>query len=73
MFNINRQTRSDARPGASELSFIDVDPSELRLSTGVALTWITPIGPFSLSYAKPFNTGAFDDLEPFQISIGQVF
>jgi len=75
VFNVDRQSPNDVPNGqnASELSFLDVDLKELRLSAGFAFTWITPIGPFSLSYGKPFNTSEGDDLEAFQISIGQVF
>lgn len=73
VFNINRSQESDIIGGDDPLSVLEIDPSELRLSTGFAFTWITPIGPLSLSYAKPFNTSIGDELEKFQFSIGQVF
>lgn len=73
VFNVNRSEENDLQIDDDPLSILDVDPSELRLSTGLAFTWITPIGPLSLSYAKPFNTSAGDELEKFQFSIGQVF
>ncbi|HBF09818.1 MAG: outer membrane protein assembly factor BamA [Pseudomonadota bacterium] len=72
VFNINRQ-QSDYTTGEDPSSVMDIDPSELRLSAGIAFTWITPIGPLSLSYANPFNYSDSDELEKFQFSIGQVF
>ncbi len=46
---------------------------ELRFSTGLATTWISPIGPFTLSYAKPLNAKKGDDEQKFQFSIGANF
>lgn len=46
---------------------------ELRYSMGVGATWYTPIGPLSLSYAKPINSKPTDQTEKFQFQIGSVF
>ncbi|TJZ76154.1 outer membrane protein assembly factor BamA [Chitiniphilus eburneus] len=53
----------------------DTDPStdDLRYSAGVAFTWISPIGPIKLSYAKPFNAKDEDKTESFQFQLGNVF
>ncbi len=46
---------------------------ELRFSTGLATTWISPLGPFTLSYAKPLNAKKGDDEQKLQFSIGANF
>ncbi|OOR89937.1 outer membrane protein assembly factor BamA [Moraxella caviae] len=47
--------------------------NELRYSAGVGATWYTPIGPISISYAKPLNKKAGDQTENIQFQIGSVF
>ncbi len=51
------------------------DPSfdELRFSAGVALTWITPVGPLSFSLGKALNAKEDDDSQFFQFRLGQTF
>lgn len=44
--------------------------NDLRLSTGVAAIWISPIGPLSFSLAKPFHSQPTDRTQIFQFSIG---
>ena len=44
-----------------------------RFSTGIALTWISPVGPLKMSYAWPLNEQATDRLERFQFTLGQIF
>lgn len=51
----------------------EVDFGQLRYSAGVAFTWISPIGPIKLSYAKPFSEQEGDRLESFQFQLGNVF
>ena len=46
---------------------------ELRFSTGLGTTWMSPIGPFTLSYAKPLNAKEEDDEQKLQFSIGASF
>ncbi len=48
----------------------EVDLGELRTSTGVGLSWITPVGPLSFSLAKPLNYTEDDDLQQFQFNLG---
>jgi outer membrane protein insertion porin family len=45
----------------------------LRYSTGVALTWFSPVGPIKFSYAVPLNKQAVDKLQKFQFSLGTMF
>jgi outer membrane protein insertion porin family len=45
----------------------------LRYSTGVALTWISPIGPLKISFAKPLNRQPNDKLQKFQFTLGNIF
>lgn len=49
------------------------DSNALRYSTGVALQWISPIGPLSLSYALPLNDKQGDTVEKFQFTVGSQF
>lgn len=44
-----------------------------RFSTGLALTWISPVGPLKMSYAWPINEQLGDNLERFQFTLGQIF
>ena len=47
--------------------------SELRYSTGLGISWISPVGPLKLSYAKPLNAKPDDRLERFQFQMGTGF
>jgi outer membrane protein insertion porin family len=47
--------------------------SELRSSAGIGLSWISPVGPLKLSYAKPLNAKPGDRLERFQFQMGTGF
>jgi len=44
-----------------------------RYSTGLALTWLSPVGPLKMSYAWPLNEQLGDNLERFQFTLGQIF
>lgn len=45
----------------------------LRYSTGVALTWVSPMGPIKFSYAVPLNKQPADRLQKFQFTLGSMF
>ena len=49
------------------------DVGEFRYSTGLALTWFSPIGPLKLSYGIPIKRKPEDRLERFQFLLGTVF
>ena len=46
---------------------------DLRYSAGLALAWMTPIGPLSFTYASALNSKSTDETEGFQFSIGSTF
>lgn len=50
-----------------------VDLNEMRLSTGLGVTWITAIGPLTFTYSFPLNDEDNDRTEGFEFSLGQVF
>ena len=50
-----------------------IRPSEFRYSAGIGLSWISPVGPLKLSYAKPLNALPGDRLERFQVQMGTGF
>ena len=52
-------------------SSLDVD--KIRSSTGVAVDWLTPIGPLSFSYAVPLSDASSDKTESFRFQIGTSF
>lgn len=56
----------------NNLTYIQQD-SELRYSVGAGVTWYTPIGPISISYANPLNDKKDDQTEKIQFQIGSVF
>jgi outer membrane protein insertion porin family len=55
------------------------DLSELRVSTGIAVQWLSPMGLFRFSYAYPLQYQSEtrrefgDELETFQFSVGTAF
>ncbi len=51
----------------------NLDLSNLRYSVGVGFTWITMIGPLSLSYAFPLNDKDGDETKEIQFEIGRTF
>lgn len=49
------------------------DLSELRYSTGVSATWLSPVGALSLSLGFPLNSKEGDEIQTFQFGVGQTF
>lgn len=49
------------------------DSSELRYSTGVGFSWLSPVGALTVSYAVPLKTDDQDEEESFQFSFGSTF
>lgn len=49
------------------------DADEMRVGTGVSLTWVTAIGPLTFTFARDLNSKTGDETEGFEFSLGQVF
>ncbi len=47
--------------------------SDVRYSTGISATWISPLGVLAVSLAYPINPKHGDDTQVFQFSLGQLF
>ena len=45
----------------------------MRYSAGIALTWVSPMGPLKVSVAEPLNDEPADNLQRFQFMFGQQF
>ena len=45
----------------------------MRYSAGLALTWVSPMGPLKVSIAQPLNDHPGDNLQRFQFMFGQQF
>jgi outer membrane protein insertion porin family len=80
----NFGSKSGSESGSSRWAlFIDAgnaftDPgdfrwSRLRVSTGVAATFLTPLGAMKFSYALPLNPKPGDQTERFQFTLGTYF
>ena len=54
-------------------SNFDIKSDDFRVSTGVGFTWITVIGPLSLSYAYTLNDKPTDERKSVQFEIGRLF
>lgn len=50
-----------------------VRASDLRASTGLGLSWISPVGPLRIAYAKPIKKKPGDRIEEIQFQIGTSF
>jgi outer membrane protein insertion porin family len=51
----------------------DFESSEIRYSAGVGAIWLSPLGPLTLSYAKPLNKKDGDEEQVLQFSLGTTF
>jgi outer membrane protein insertion porin family len=49
------------------------DAGSLRVTAGIAGTWISPVGPISVSLAVPLNDEPEDETQAFQFTLGTVF
>ena len=49
------------------------DSGSMRMSVGLAATWVSPFGPLKFSLAYPLNAQDSDKLQRFQFQMGSVF
>lgn len=57
-------------PSAPNYGF---DIAETRYSAGIGASWMSPLGPLTVSFAYPLNDEPWDDVQYFQFSFGQTF
>lgn len=51
----------------------EVDLNDIRYSTGLGFTWMSPLGALTMSLAKPLNDERGDERDSFQFSLGSFF
>lgn len=51
----------------------EIDLDALRYSTGIAFTWMSPLGALTMSWANPLNDEPDDEFDRFQFSLGSFF
>ena len=49
------------------------DSNEIRSSTGIALEFISPVGPLSFSLTQPITKKSSDKTETFRFNLGTTF
>ena len=67
------QARLSLFGDAGQVYADNAELGDLRYSAGLALAWMTPIGPLSFTYASALNSKSTDETEDFQFSIGSTF
>ena len=50
-----------------------VDDGNLRLSTGIGMTWVSPFGPLGVDFGIPLLKKDYDEIENFRINFGTRF
>lgn len=66
--SLRLSTFLDAGTVDDKLSF-----SELRYAVGIAVSWVSPVGPLKVSIAQPINDEPGDEVQRFQFVFGSVF
>ncbi|MEY4209209.1 MAG: hypothetical protein RLZZ20_2361 [Pseudomonadota bacterium] len=51
----------------------NINIGDLRYSTGLGISWISPVGPLKLSLGYPMNPKPFDRTQRFQFQLGTGF
>ncbi|ARC54870.1 hypothetical protein AOQ88_01245 [Candidatus Riesia sp. GBBU] len=50
---------------------INESPGNIRVSSGISIQWISPIGPLTISYSSPIRSYQWDKIEKFQFNFGR--
>ena len=69
----DRSARLSAFVDAGLISDTKYSFSDFRYSTGMALLWVSPLGPLKISVAYPIAAKAQDKKQAFQFTFGGVF
>jgi len=49
-----------------------ISAEEMRVTYGISMNWLTPVGPLIFSYGLPLQSKSGDRLESFQFSLGMM-
>ena len=49
------------------------DPKRIRISSGLSIQWLSPMGPMVFNFAKRLESEDGDDTEFFSFNIGKTF
>ncbi len=69
--NIRISAFIDAGSVYDKISSAKID--DIRVSTGIALSWFTPIGPLGIVYAVPLHKKDNDQVKKFDFTLGSTF
>ena len=87
-FNVNAEVLSPLPGGGNDRTlrmygFVDaggvfgpgesIQLGDLRSSVGVGISWVSPVGPLRLAFAKPITTFDGDKIQTLQFQIGTSF
>jgi outer membrane protein insertion porin family len=50
-----------------------ISGGDIRVSTGIAVSWDSPVGPLRFSFAAPIRKQPEDKIERFQFQLGKIF
>lgn len=57
----------------TDSNYEDISIDRMRVSAGLGLSWISPVGPLKLSWGSPLRKFRGDRIERFQFQIGTAF
>ena len=69
-YDLTAENQKDPYSGKTHKSSFS---NEARYSAGVAVTWLSPMGPLKFSYAYPIHKKPEDQLQRFQFQLGTTF
>lgn len=70
----DRSIRLSAFVDAGAVFGLGMTGSEsVRYTTGLAVTWVSPMGPLKISVGVPLNEQFGDKLQAFQFTMGSMF